>query len=324
MKTKVLFLTALLTATLPLTSHAWGKKKETQKKLPENAWSILIETNNSPKRFNKLERTQDIDKSDVPQIEQPTNPTVKQHKTAPEQFAIAHTFLSDADKARAEKDPIIAMWIYDKAIKSYANIQNEYPDWQPAVIKFHRNHCEYHLKELLKEANKGETTDVEAPKKKINLSKQKNNKALTKAKILMMENKNKEARDILIKALMDDPDSTRTRLMIGIVQCRLKQYNDASYLLETLIEEHPGNANAHVILATAYCGINRNKAAITQLKQALKTNSFHKEANLNMAKLLFKTNPDDTEAIAKYYIKAVELGSPRDKKLDAAILKRQK
>lgn len=320
MKTKRILLIAILASTLPLTSHAWGKKKKNPPKQPKNAWSILLETNTTGS-LSKAEIPPSVDESQAPQIEQPANPTEKKHKTAEQQFKAAYTLLTDADKARAENDFVTAMWLYDKAIKGYAAIQNKYPDWQPAVIKFRRNHCEYHLKELLKEVNK-DKTDPAVKQKKANQSKQKNATALSKAKYLLMENKNEEARDLLMKTLMTDPDNTRIRLMIGIVQCRLKQYRDASYLLETLIEEHPDDANAHVILATAYFGVNRYKDTITQLNKALELEPFNKEANFNMAEVLFKTNPEDTKSIAKYYIKAVELGSVRDPKLDAAILKK--
>ena len=262
--------------------------------------------------------------------EQPTIPLSKpilhpttppEYKTAPQQFSAAHSLLINADKARADKDFVSAIGLYDKAIKSYTSLKAQYPDWQPEVIRFRINHSTYHLKELLREANEGKIkldTSIIPNKKKP--SQKEKASSLSKAKQLLIENKNEEARDLLIKTLMTDPDNMRVRLMIGIVQCRLKQYNDAIYLLETLIEENPGDANAHVILASAYFGANHYKDTIDQLNKALKINSFHKAANFNMAKVLMKTTPDDTEAIAKYYIKAVELGAQRDPKLDAAIL----
>ncbi len=330
MKTiKIIVLVTLLASTLPMTSNAWGKKKKKDIDPPEDAWSILLGTNapatsNSPSpkvadgSLNEAEGPSDEAKTPFSTTREPA----QKHKTAPEQFATAHSLLANADKARANKDFVSAIELYDKAVRAYFTLGNEYPDWQPAVMKFRRNHCEYHLKVLLRQADKGEIKlDTFATPQKKKPSQQKKASALTKAKQLLMQNKNEEARDLLIKTLMTYPDNTRIRLMIGIVQCRLKQYHDATYLLETLIEEHPGDANAHVILATAYFGINRNDDVIAQLNKALEIDSFHKEANFNMAKILLKTKPDNTEAIAKYYIKAVELGIARDPKLDAAILK---
>ena len=333
MKIKTILLIVLITSTLPLTSYAWGKKKKDAAPHPENAWAILLATNKQDATSapqTEQQPTEETDKnrnplgdvygrsvSATPKAEAP----IKQHKTAPQQFAIAHSCLTNADQARADKDFVSAIGLYDKAIKAYITLQEEYPDWQPTVIKFRLNHCTYHLTTLLKDADTGKIKlDTSARPRKSEPSQQEKSYTLTKAKQLLMENKNKEARDVLIQTLITDPDNKRVRLMIGIVQCRLKQYHDATYLLETLIEEFPNDANAHVILATAYFGLNRYKDVIHQLNKALEINSFHQQANFNMAKILFKTMPDDTELIAKYYIKAVELGALRDPKLDAAIL----
>ena len=329
MKTiKTILLIALLASILPLTTHAWGKKKNKNPEKPENAWEILLSTNNPTAKTSSAITTNSLPNGEQEQpffslSNQLTHtPSPREHKTAPQQFATAHSLLINADKARADKDFVSAVGLYDKAIKSYISLKSQYPDWQPAVISFRLNHCTYHLKALLREANDGKIKlDPSVIPNKTKPSKQEKASSLSKAKQLLIENKNEEARDLLIKTLMTDPDNMRIRLMIGIVQCRLKQYNDAIYLLETLIEENPGDANAHVILATAYFGLNSYKNAIAQLNKALELDSFHKAANFNMAKVLLKTTPDDTELIAKYYIKAVELGSIRDPKLDAAILK---
>ena len=322
MKIKTIILITLLASTVPLTSHAWGKKKK-ELPHPENAWSILLATNGAA-----AAATPD---TEAPEAKQPAvdpanrwQPQTKEHKTAPQQFATAHSLLANADKARVDKNFVTAIELYDKSINAYTKLKNEYPDWQPAVIKFRKNHCTYHLKELLREANEGKIKlETGRKPKQPKPTQQEKSSALIKSKKLLMQNKNEEARDLLIKTLMSDPDNKDVRLMIGIVQCRLKQYHDAIYLLETLIEEHLGDANTHVILATAYFGAGQNKDSIAQLDKALKLDSFHKEANFNMAKVLLKTTPNDTEAIAKHYIKAVELGSIRDPKLDDAILNTQ-
>lgn len=310
MNIKTIILIALLVSMMPLSSSAlWGRKKKKQPPKPENAWSILLADDQSQVETEV-------------QVAQTTEQQSDQHKTVPQQFDIACALRAGADKARTENDFVSAIELYDKAIKEYSKLQNKYPDWQPAVIKFSKNHCTYHLKELLKQADKGEIKlDTSRPDKHKKPTKQEKASSLIKAKQLLMQNKNKKARDVLIKALMDDPDNRRIRLMIGIVQCRLKQYHDAIFLLETLIDEFPSDANARVILATAYFGLDRDQDAIIQLNKALKINPFHKEANFNMAKILLKTTPDDAESIAKYYIKAVELGADRDAKLNAAILK---
>jgi tetratricopeptide (TPR) repeat protein len=312
----------LLTSIFPLSSSAlWGKKKINARQTPTNAYSILLSTNNHANITEnqtvqtEAETAKLIDKNEKKQQKQ------KLKKMAPEQFKIAHNLLTNADTARNKKDFVSALALYDKAINAYIKIENEYPDWQPAVIKFHRNHCTYHLKELLRQADQGKIK-LHTGRKPANPRSSKKEKAtaLTEARQLLMQNKNEEARDLLIKTLMADPDNKKTRLMIAIVQCRLQQYDDAAYLLETLTDEYPDDANARVILATAYFALNRNQDSISQLNKALKINPFHKEANFNMARVLLETTPKDTESIAKYYIKAVELGATRDAKLDAAIL----
>ena len=329
MKIQILLLIALLASMSPLTAHAWGKKKNSNNEKPEDAWKILLSTNTLTTQVSPALSSNEIPNVDKEQLTSPiskqfTQPptTPSKQKTVPQQSAMADHFLSNADSARVNEDFVSAIGLYDKAIKAYDNIKANYPDWQPSVIEFRINHCTYHIKRLLKAADEGKIKLDTDPhlSRKAKPSQQEKSSSLTQARQLIVENKNQEARDVLIQALMTDPDNKRIRLMIGIVQCRLKQYNDATYLLETLIEESPGDANAHVILATAYYGLKRYDNVINQLHKALEINSFHQAANFNMAKVLMKTTPEDTEAIAKYYIKAVELGSTRDPKLDAAIL----
>ncbi len=295
----------MIASALPLTVEArWGKKTNTKQQEPQNAYSILLDS----KEQRETVTLQPVE----------TEPAEK--KTSAQQFTAAHTLLTNADKARASEQFGTAVQLYDKAIKSYIKLQASYPDWQPKVTKFHINHCTYHLKSLLKQADEGKIQLVaERTPLKAKPPRQKSASALKQAQVLLQQNRTKEARSVLIDALMADPDSKQTRLLIGIVQCKLQQYNDATYLLETLIKEYPGDADAHVILSVAYFGLNRDKDTIAQLKKALTIDAFHKEANFNMARTLLKATPHKTDDIKKYYIKAVELGAPRVAELDATL-----
>lgn len=308
MKTKTILIIILIASALPLTSQArWGRKKTTKQQEPQNAYSILLDSKQQRKTVTL----------------QPAVTPAAEKQTSAQQFTTAHTLLTNADKAKASEQFGTAVQLYDKAIKTYIALQVDYPDWQPKVTKFHLNHCIYHLNSLIKQAEAGKIQLVaERTPLKAKPSRQKSSSSLKQAQALLLQNRTKDARNVLIDALMADPDNKQTRLLIGIVQCKLQQYNDATYLLETLIKEYPGDADAHVILSVAYFGLNRDKDTIAQLQQALTIDAFHKEANFNMARTLLKAAPHKTDDIKKYYIKAVELGAPRVAELDAALLKR--
>jgi tetratricopeptide (TPR) repeat protein len=140
-----------------------------------------------------------------------------------------------------------------------------------------------------------------------------------KAGDLLAKGKPHEANEVLLEGLRSDPDDTTVRLLIGVARCQAGNYRDAVFLLRQLVDDDPTNTCAHVTLGTAYFGLGLTPEARKQMELAIKVDPNAREAHHNLAQILLRSKPPDIEGAKRHYKKAVDLGAPRDPKMDLLI-----
>ena len=176
------------------------------------------------------------------------------------QFQRAYSLLSGGDDARDSGDIAAAIDMYSKALGAYKSLSDRYPAWQPNVVKFRVAYCETQLESLVKDlAASPVKKDPASPKKDpVAPKKEPNLKMLKKtAADLIVSGDTKKARELLLDALLIDPDDFDIRLMIGMVQCRDSEFINAVDMLGQLVKEDASNAVANVTLGTALFGLGQ-------------------------------------------------------------------
>lgn len=231
------------------------------------------------------------------------------------QLKNAYYTLVKADEARDNENFTEAMELYREALHSYVRLSRTYPDWQPGAIRFQITYCNNQLEAVLKKmdmkilspelegtaAGEGEP-DLEAIK--------------STAKLLLKKEETAKARSLLLEGLRLDPDDKTVRLLMGIVHCQAREFENAVHLLEQLVKEDHTNANAHIVLGTAYFGLGRFPDAREEMERAMQLDPDLNEAHYNLTQILLATTPPDLKAARYHYKRALDLGSEPDESLE--------
>lgn len=256
---------------------------------------------------------------------------IEEEPPADEQFRNAYLLLTHADVARDNQQFSLCIDLYRRTLDAYIELANKYPDWEPGVARFRLSYCDNQLKALLEKVKRGKIKLREpSMRPAIPLPvgagtgegeagadyPPRISEAIDMAKQLLLRGKTADARSILLSSLKFSPDDTTIRLLIGVVQCADRKFDDAVFLLENLVEEVSDNADARVVLGTAYFGIGRADDARTQMQKALELDPSHKEAHFNLAQILLYVKPPDLKTAKQHYDKARSLGIKTDSDLD--------
>ncbi len=154
------------------------------------------------------------------------------------------------------------------------------------------------------------------------------------------------ARDIYKEILHNSPENVPILVNLGTVEFQMKEYADALAHLEKAVRLQPGLAQAwltiglahyerqawwlslsalsravaedpadpraHNYLAATLKGLQWPTAAEASLQRALDLDPEYAEAHFNLALLYLERRPPSPELARRHYLRAVELGSPRD------------
>ncbi len=250
----------------------------------------------------------------------------------------AQEVLLRADQARDEDRMTEAARMYETALILYNRLAAEYPGWQAGLVKFRQAYCEVKVGELSqrKEGDPGWQAgawQIGPPAPPTNVqesvsrpdahagpeSKSELTPILAKAREFLETGKPDEAIKALLQGLRIDPDHATLRLMVGLAQCQAGKFEDALFVLNPLVLEHPMNASAHLALGTAYFGLDRIEAARLALEQALILDPGLHAAHYNLAQILLGQKPPDREGAQRHYREALRLGAERDRELEGRL-----
>jgi tetratricopeptide (TPR) repeat protein len=251
------------------------------------------------------------------------------------QFKAAQYTITMADEARAKNKTTQAINLYKDALDTYMRLARSYPNWQPGVTEFRIAYCNDQLESLLTQLDNGsgspqntpgqedgphlETVSFELDSFAVRDS---GNDAevgttIATARFLLKQEDTEKARSVLLKGLRQDPDDRDIRLMMGIVHCQSEEFESALHLIRQLIKDNPSDAEAYIVLGTAYFGLGRLTSTRASLERALKIDQGLSEAHYNLAQVLISLKKPEKAAARAHYNKALELGGKRDKKLEA-------
>jgi tetratricopeptide (TPR) repeat protein len=119
-----------------------------------------------------------------------------------------------------------------------------------------------------------------------------------------------EAKTALLNVLRADPGSRPARLMLAVLDCRRRAFQDALLILEDLQAEREDEA-VQLLIAGAYLGAGQPYRAMLELDKLLTKHPTHPDALMNMAYLTMEMSAKPAEA-ERYYRLAVKLGAARD------------
>jgi tetratricopeptide (TPR) repeat protein len=259
----------------------------------------------------------------------PAQPPSPWKTTATEQFDQAYQSLLSADEARDRRAFDEATGLYREALGAYTGLQQEYPQWQPAVVRFRIAYCNDQLDAILKRTGKKPAPAVvenvtpaaekPVPTEPAAVVPAAGDDPLARARALLREGKSAEARVVLMERLRKDPDDRAVRLLMGVVQCQAQKFEDAAYLLEELVREDGVDAKARTTLATAYFALGRTDEALASLKEAIRVDPELAEAHYDLAQLLLTMKSPDLAAAREHYDRAVLLGAAPDKTIEGLL-----
>ena len=248
-------------------------------------------------------------------------------------FQEAYRTLTEADGARDQRRYDEALKLYHDAMAAYAQLTREHPKWQPEVVRFRLVYCNNQVEAMRNRLEAPGTIqpkngspvgpgDVE-PAPATNGKPQDKTAGLAEMKKtaaeLIEQGQADQAGQLLLKGLRLDPDNRSLRLMIGMARCRAGRFEDAIHLLEPMIDEQPNDAEAYLLLGTAYFGLGRNGKALGAVRQATELAPNMGEAHFNLARVLVSMDQPDPQLAGQHYRLAMQLGVPPDPELEALI-----
>jgi Flp pilus assembly protein TadD len=124
------------------------------------------------------------------------------------------------------------------------------------------------------------------------------------------------AQTALEKCVAMTPNDAFSRVYLGMTYYRLSRFDDALGMLETAVKLDPSNAMGHTFLGCCLTQKGRSADAERELKKAIELDSHSHDAYFNLAVVLATTKPPEITEARRDYHRAIELGAPRNPKLE--------
>ena len=215
--------------------------------------------------------------------------------SANDQLVIINQWMVAGDEARNKGQTSAALEEYTRAIKGLTQLQTQQPTWQPGIVQFRLAYCQDQLptlqKNVLQDGDTNATTNAVVDPTAIR----------RQAIELLKSNQPGQALDLLVKGLQSHPDNIPIRLLTGVVQCRLKKFEESIFILEELAQEQPKSPAVHLALSGAYLGAGQTDNAKKELQCVLTQEPQHAQTHFNFAWLLALQNPVPVEEIRSHY-----------------------
>lgn len=116
----------------------------------------------------------------------------------------------------------------------------------------------------------------------------------------------------LERALIAKPGLAQTWLTLGMVHYARDEPMRALSALSRAVAEKPDDPRARNHLAAAAKALGWLGAAESELQRALDLDPAYAEAHFNLALIYLERRPPGIELARRHYLRAVELGTPRD------------
>jgi tetratricopeptide (TPR) repeat protein len=237
---------------------------------------------------------------------------------------------NDQDCARAEV-------LYQQAVDLCLEAEAKYPKADLGAVRFRRAFCETQIDQVKFDAATGprrrmavmgappavsaETQAAEAgnpdeaAEAPVEAPPEENQPAsvedeLAWARDMLDTDDPAEAKTALLNVLRADSENRPARLMLAVLECKRRAFQDAILILEDLQAEREDEA-VQLLIAGAYLGVGQPYRAMLELDKLLTKNPTHPDALMNMAYLTLEMSAKPAEA-EMYYRLAVKFGASRD------------
>lgn len=120
----------------------------------------------------------------------------------------------------------------------------------------------------------------------------------------------------LERALIAKPGLAQTWLTLGMVHYARDEPMRALSALSRAVAEKPDDPRARNHLAAAAKALGWLGAAESELQRALDLDPSYAEAHFNLALIYLERRPPGIELARRHYLRAVELGTPRDQAIE--------
>jgi tetratricopeptide (TPR) repeat protein len=237
---------------------------------------------------------------------------------------------NDQDCARAEV-------LYQQAVDLCLEAEAKYPKADLGAVRFRRAFCETQIDQVKFDAATGprrrmavmgappavsaETQAAEAgnpdeaAEAPVEAPPEENQPAsvedeLAWARDMLDTDDPAEAKTALLNVLRADSENRPARLMLAVLECKRRAFQDAILILEDLQADREDEA-VQLLIAGAYLGAGQPYRAMLELDKLLTKNPTHPDALMNMAYLTLEMSAKPAEA-EMYYRLAVKFGASRD------------
>jgi len=109
----------------------------------------------------------------------------------------------------------------------------------------------------------------------------------------------------LVRAVTIKPDDLKAQIMLGNLLLANREFARAQEIAEGVLKKEPNNADAHILLANSYAGLNNVEASLREMQDAITIAPDRSASYLNMAEL--QLHAKDTGQAEANFKKAVEL-----------------
>jgi|694.fasta_scaffold129684_2 tetratricopeptide (TPR) repeat protein len=244
-----------------------------------------------------------------------------------------------------DQDGVRAEALYQQAVDVCLEVEAKYPKADLSAVRFRRAFCETQVDQLKFDAATGprrrvavmgalpavpaekkavvaghpdeatgtpSETPLEAPADVQSVTNRPVSVAdeLAWARDMLDAGDSGEARTALMNVLRADSGNRPARLMLAVLECKRRAYQDALLILEDLQAEREEEA-VQLLIAGAYLGAGQPYRAMLELDKLLTNNPTHPDALMNMAYLTMEMSAKPAEA-ERYYRLAVKFGVARD------------
>ncbi len=192
--------------------------------------------------------------------------------------------IAKADEARAQGDNERAARLYGATVAACAEFERVFPNQKPSLIRFRRTYCHNQLALLPAVVPRLPGMPVPQP--------------------------------VDVRMPSSDPSESIAEC---VRLCQTGKFKDAERLAERMVQLNKRDGIAHLLLGTAALGQGRTTEALTEIRLATVLNPDSQEAHYNLAQLLIREEPADTEAAKRHYMMAVELGAVRDEEIEVVL-----
>lgn len=132
-----------------------------------------------------------------------------------------------------------------------------------------------------------------------------------------------EARTALRRSLQLNPGISQNWITLGLVYHKEESYELAIASLARALHEDPRDPRAHLYMAVVINDYGWGPAAITELQRAIQLDPNYADAHFNLALMYLEQEPPAVELARRHYYRATDLGAAPDAEIELLVTRKE-